>query len=124
MITEIKNLPSNMVGFTASGEITEDDFNNVVLPRVKQTVESNNEINYMLVLDTSIKNFTAGAWMKDAAMGFKHLFKWNRAAIVTDVEAIATFNVGFSAIMPGEFKTFKHAEEQQAIDWVSGKIKL
>lgn len=45
----------------------------------------------MLVLDTSIKDFTAGAWFKDAIMGIKHLTKWNRAAIVSDIGAIRTF---------------------------------
>lgn len=120
MITEIEGLPANMVGFTATGEITEVDFMKVVMPRVQEAIDKNEKLNYMLVLDTSIRNFTAGAWLKDAAMGIKHLFKWNRAAIVTDVEAIRTFTTGFSVLMPGEFRGFAHKDLQQAIAWVSG----
>jgi hypothetical protein len=124
MIVEMKNLPANMVGFKASGEITEADFTNVVMPRVKQAIDQNEVLNYILVLHTDIKNFTVGAWMKDAVMGVKHLFKWNRAAIVSDVPAIRNFTDGFSIVMPGEFKGFEHKDEQKAIDWVSGKIDL
>lgn len=120
MITEIQNLPANMVGFRASGEITEADFKHVVMPKVQQAIDKNEKLNYLLVLDTSIKNFTPGAWLKDAVMGVKHLFKWNRAAIVSDVEAIRIFTNGFSVVMPGEFKGFEQKDLQQAIDWVSG----
>jgi hypothetical protein len=121
MITKLENLPSNMVGFRAEGEITEKDFNEIVMPEVDRMVNSEGELNYLLVLDTSLKNFTMGAWLKDAAMGIKHLLKWNRAAIVTDIESVRTFTKGFSWFMPGEFKGFAQKDLQNAIDWTSGK---
>jgi len=122
MIHEMENLPSNMVGFKATGEITEADFSETVMPKVKALIEKTDKLNYMLVLDTSITNFTMGAWFKDAVMGIKHLTKWNRAAIVTDVKGIRTFTDIFSVLMPGEFKGFEHSELQKAIDWASEKI--
>ena len=60
---------------------------------------------------------------EDAVMGVKHLLKWNRAAIVTDVQGIRTFTAVFSKLMPGEFKGFPHEELEQAIDWASEKIE-
>lgn len=121
MITQIQNLPANMVGFKASYEVTETDFINDVMPKVKELVSKTDTLNYMLVLDTSVKNFTAGAWFKDAVMGVKHLTKWHRAAIVSDVQAVKTFTDVFSVLMPGEFKVFEHKDQQEAIDWVSGQ---
>ena len=121
MITHIQNLPLNMVGFKATGEVNETDFTAVVMPKVKEVIERTGKLNYMLVLDTSIKNFSMGAWFKDAIMGVKHLTKWNRAAIITDVDGIKTFTEIFSAIMPGEFKAFEHSHMQEAIDWCSEK---
>jgi len=121
MITEINNLPANMVGFRATGEVTENDFDNTVIPKVKELVSATDTLNYMLVLDTSVKNFTAGAWFKDAVMGIKKLTKWNRAAIVSDVQGVKIFTDIFSVLMPGEFKVFEHKDQQLAVDWVSGK---
>jgi hypothetical protein len=121
MIHHLENLPTNIVGFKATGEITQKDFTEIVMPKVKALIDETDQLNYLLVLDTSLKNFTIGAWMKDAMMGIKHLTKWNRAAIVSDVEAIRNFTNFFSYLMPGEFKGFEHSELQQAIDWVSEK---
>ncbi|MGN6645278.1 MAG: STAS/SEC14 domain-containing protein [Cytophaga sp.] len=112
MITEIKNLPSNMIGFKATNEVTEKDFDETVIPKVKELVSNT---------DTSLDNFTLGAWFKDALMGIKKLTKWNRAAIVTDIKGVKTFTDIFSALMPGEFKAFEHKDQQLAIDWVSGQ---
>lgn len=112
-----------MVGFRATGEVTEADFSETVMPRVKELIEQTDKLNYMLVLDTSVKNFTMGAWFKDAIMGIRHLTKWNRAAIVTDVKGIRTFTDVFSVLMPGEFKGFEQSELGEAIDWASGKVE-
>ena len=122
MITRIENLPSNMVGFIAKDAITEKDFTDLVMPAVKELVDRTGKLNYLLVLETPLSNFTVGAWLKDAAMGIKHLLKWNRAAIVSDTESIRTFTDLFSILIPGEFKGFEKSELQTAIDWTSGKI--
>lgn len=119
MITEIENLPANMVGFRAEGEVTEADFDAVVMPRVKDLIEQTGKLNYLLQLDTDLADFTLGAWFKDALMGVKHLLKWNRCAIVTDKKGVRVFTDIFSVLIPGEFKGFEHSELQQAIAWTS-----
>ncbi len=124
MIQYLQNLPANIVGFKATGEITEMDFSETILPKVQALINKTGELNYLLVLETSVKNFTIGAWMKDAMMGIKHLTKWKRAAIVSDVEAIRNFTNFFSYLIPGEFKGFEHRDLQEAIDWVSEKSKI
>ncbi len=121
MIQLLNNLPENIVGFRAVDDITETDFKETVLPNVQKLVDKTDRLNYLLVLDTSIKNFTAGAWWQDALLGIIHITKWNRAAIVSDVDAIRTFTDIFSVVIPGEFKGFKHEELQQAVAWVAEK---
>jgi hypothetical protein len=124
MITKINDLPANMAGFRATGEVTQADFDDVVIPEVKKQVAATGVLNYMLVLDTSVKNFTFGAWFKDAVLGIRNLTKWNRAAIIADSQGIHTFTDIFSAVMPGTFRAFDHAEMDRAVDWVSEKIDL
>lgn len=121
MIEQIKNLPDNMVGFRALAMVTKEDFENIIIPEVEKIVAKTGKLNYMLVLDTNVKDFTAGAWMQDALLGLKNLTKWNRAAIVTDDTAIHQFTTVFSALMPGEFKGFKKIDMDIAVAWVSEK---
>ncbi|OYU84852.1 MAG: STAS/SEC14 domain-containing protein [Flavobacterium sp. BFFFF2] len=121
MIHYFENLPPNIVGFQAVGDITENDFTETVMPKVQALIEQTDTLNYLLVLDTSVKNFTIGAWMKDAMMGIKHLTKWHKAAIVSDVQAIRNFTDFFSYLILGTFKGFEHKDLHHAIDWVSEK---
>ncbi len=121
MIQQINDLPENMVGFKASGEVTKDDFEPVMVA-VENAVKKNGKLNYLLVLENAPSDFTAGAWLQDALLGIKNLTKWNRAAIVTDSETVIIFTNAFSKIMPGEFRGFHKKELQQAIDWTSEKI--
>ena len=62
MLTPRTDLPANVVGFTAEGEVTADDFKNILLPAVEQHMKHNEKLNYMLVLPNDLPNFTAGAW--------------------------------------------------------------
>lgn len=119
MMHLIDNLPTNMVGFRATGEVTEHDFTSLVIPQVKAQVEKTGKLNYMLILDTSVKNFTLGAWLKDVLLGLKNLTKWNRAAIVCDSSIIRKFTDIFSIFMPGEFKGFEFKNLKAAIDWTA-----
>jgi hypothetical protein len=124
MIQRISSLPETMVGFRAVGEVTKEDFDHIVIPAVKEIVEKTGQLNYLLVIDTSIENFTAGAWVKDAILGIKNLTQWQRAAIVSDSKAIKKFTDFFSMLIPGEFKGFDHESLQEAIDWTSSKAAV
>jgi hypothetical protein len=122
MIHQI-DTPDNVAAFRALAEVTKEDFQTVVVPAVEKLVNNINEINFLLVLDTDIGNFTAGAWLQDAMLGLKHLAKWNRAAIVTDSDEVITFTNGFSYVIPGEFKGFKKVQFNKALNWVEGNTK-
>lgn len=120
MIQKINDVPANMVAFRASGEVTKEDFEKV-FPEVEALVERTGKLNYLLELETSPANFTTGAWLQDALLGVKNITKWNRAAIVSDSEAVIAFTDAFSKVMPGEFRGFPHSEFDHAVDWVSEK---
>jgi hypothetical protein len=66
MITIIPEAPENVAAFNATGEVTKEDFENLVFPRVKAKIEQFGELNYLMYLDTDLDNFTAGAWLEDA----------------------------------------------------------
>ncbi|KOY84554.1 hypothetical protein AD998_20390 [bacterium 336/3] len=57
----------------AVGEIK--DFIETVMAKVKALIDKTDKLNYLLVLETSVKNFTIGAWMKDGIS--KHLGKFS-----------------------------------------------
>jgi hypothetical protein len=92
MIHKINDLPPNMVGFRSTGEVTKEDFD-LVISEVGTIVDKMGKLNYLLFLDNSPANFTVGAWLQDALLGIKNLANWNRAAIISDSEAIIKFTM-------------------------------
>lgn len=118
MIVQIKDVPNNMVAFRADGEVTKEDFE-VVKQEVAGLVEATGKLNYLLFLDNSPKDFTIGAWLQDALLGISNITKWNRAAIISDFDAVITFTDAFSKVMPGEFKGYHKADYDKAVNWVS-----
>ncbi|MDP9960798.1 STAS/SEC14 domain-containing protein [Chryseobacterium lathyri] len=117
MITIIPEAPENVAAFSATGDVTKEDFENLVIPHVKEKVDQFGELNYLLYLDTDLDNFTMGAWLQDAFLGLKNLTKWNRTAIVTDKEGVQNFTEIFSVLMPGEFKSFPKENLYNALYW-------
>lgn len=119
MIQIMNNLPDHVLGVRATGEVTKEDLEGVLIPAMDALVDRTEGIHYLLVLDTSVKNWNFGAWISDAKLGLKYFSKWHKIAVVTDEEAVIKATSAFSALVPGEAKGYTHAELQQAIDWVS-----
>ena len=122
MIEQIKDLPANMVGFRSTGEVVKEDFE-MVTEKVKELVDITGRLNYLLFIDNELSEFSAGAWLQDALLGIKNLTNWNRAAIVSDSEAVKKFTAAFSIVMPGEFKGFSKSDYNSAVEWTSEKTQ-
>lgn len=119
MITKINDVSETLVAFKASGEVVANDFKNIVMPEVSKFTEKHNYLNYMLILDTDISNFTIGAWLNDMILGLQELKNWNRAAIISDNDLIDSATKVFNMVTIGEFKVFKHKDINEAIEWAS-----
>jgi hypothetical protein len=119
MIELLRDLPGETIGFRAFGKVTKKDYENVVEPAIKNLVNTKGKINFLLILDTDIKNYTLGADYKDLLMGLKYFTKWNKIAIVTDQDVVKNFIVGVNFPLPGETKAFSTAAVEEAKKWVA-----
>lgn len=119
MITIIKDLPENVLGIETEGDISKEDYERVVLPIMNEIAARKDEINYLVVLKTSVADFSAGVWWDDFKLALKHFNKWNKIAIVTDQESIKRITDIFGFAFPGDPKGFKLSEYDQALKWVS-----
>lgn len=119
MLTEITGLPENIFGVRATGEVDSDDLKNVLLPGLKRTADRFDEIRYLLVLETDVKNFTAGAWVQDAKAGLQNFTKWKKIAVVSAEKGVEWFTDIFTVATPGSSKGFKPEEIEDAKNWLS-----
>ena len=119
MIQLLLNLPPAVVGFRATGEITKDDYDHTVFPNIEKHLKEGHRLNYVFVIETSLTNFTPGAWIQDAWLGLKEIAKWHKVAIVSDLEAVRKFTDTVGHLLPGEFKGFTLAHVDEAIEWAA-----
>jgi len=119
MIEVISGLPPMVAAFKASGKITADDYNRIINPLVKKIDKESGHINYLLVLNTPLKNYSIGAWIKDGLLGFKYFSKWNKIAIVSHKKSIKNFTDFFGKFLPSLTKGFLMEDLESAKEWVS-----
>ncbi|MET3980533.1 hypothetical protein ABIB62_003133 [Mucilaginibacter sp. UYP25] len=121
MLQFINDLEPHVVGIHAIGEVTKQDLETVLLPRIEELVARQGEINYLLVLETDVQNWTAGAWWDDIKMGLKNLTKWNKIAVVSDQKSVQWFTNAFTYFVPGKSKGYSLHQLDEAIAFVTAK---
>jgi hypothetical protein len=121
MLQFIRDLEPHVVGIHAVGEVTKEDVETVLIPHIDDLVKRQGEINYLLVLETDVKNFTAGAWWGDLKVGLKNFTKWNKIAIVSNQKGVEWFSDVFRFFIPGKSKGFSLNELDEAVKWISEK---
>ena len=121
MLQKLPGMPSYVAAFKATGEVTKDDYNTVLVPEIERVDKEHGHIHFLMVMENSGKDFSLGAWLKDAAEGLKHYRGWKKVAIVTDEKGLEKFSNLFSAVIPGSSKGFPLAEVEQAKQWVAGE---
>ncbi|HEX8021906.1 STAS/SEC14 domain-containing protein [Mucilaginibacter sp.] len=119
MLQIINNLPPHVVGIRASGEVNSQDMETVLLPEINKLVNRQGKINYLLVLDTGVQNFTLAAWWDDLKLGLKNFTNWHRIAIVTDQKGVEWFTDIFRFMVPGNSRGFSHDQLEEAKNWIS-----
>lgn len=118
MLSLITNLPPHVLGVKATSEVTEQDLKSVLLPGLERLSVQFGEIHYLLILETGVENFTAGAWFQDMIAGLKHFTQWKKMAVVTDQETVKNFTEFFSYLVPGVARGFQLNELETASRWV------
>lgn len=119
MIEVITGLPAYVAGFKATGKVTSDDYQKIIYPLVDSIAKAFGKINYLLVIETSLSNYSAGAWIDDAMLGLKYFTKWHKLAIVSSNDGIKKFTDVFGKLIPGDTKGFKTIDLPVAKEWIS-----
>ena len=119
MLQLIEDLPETVVGVRAINEVTEDDYKQVMIPALEAVHKKFGKVNLMIVLETSVSNYTPGAWINDLKAGFKYFTNWHKIAIVSDEKMVQKVTDAVSFLMRGESKGFALADLPMAKLWVA-----
>jgi hypothetical protein len=119
MVEQIPDLPANVLGFKATGTVTEKDYESVIIPAVEAQFSRQGKVRFLYYLGDDFSGFEAAAMWDDAKLGLRHLAGWERIAVVSDVEWIRTAVKIFALVIPGHVRVFHNRELGEATRWIT-----
>jgi len=119
MIELLPGLPEQVVGFVASGKVTADDYETVVIPAIETALATHGHVRILYQLGPAFTSFTSGAMWDDMKLGMAHLKAWDKIAIVTDLDWVAGAMRIFRFAMPCPVSIFSNSEFTEAARWIS-----
>jgi phosphoserine phosphatase len=122
MINDIEGFPDNVVALMAKGQLTKQDYDQVLISRVEAALERHRKIRLYYELGSQFSGIDPGAAWEDFRVGVEHLTRSERAAIVTDVDWIRHMVDAFRFLMPGQLRVFTTAQAREARAWIVSAV--
>ncbi|HEU4321498.1 MAG TPA: STAS/SEC14 domain-containing protein [Acidimicrobiia bacterium] len=119
MIEILTDLPEGVIGAKASGTVTADDYESVLIPAVSKATEGDGKAKFLLIFGDEFEGYSADAAMDDAKLGAHHWSDFDKIALVSDHTVYRGLVKGFGFLMPGEVRVFPMSELDAATDWLA-----
>jgi hypothetical protein len=117
MITLIEGLENNTVGARYEGDVTGEDYVNVLWPAVAEAAGTGEPVNIVAVMTDELHHMSFAAMLSDGQLGLRYRRDWGRIAFVSDHKHLDSLIEEKSKPFHLDVRVFTLAEEQAAIDW-------
>jgi hypothetical protein len=118
MIEILKDFPDNVVAISCEGQVTKDDNDGIFVPAILKALKRHDKIRLLYEISSHFTGYDPGAIWEDLKIGVEHPTRWERAAVVTDVDWIVQTMRIFSFLIPCPSKVFPPSEGPQARAWI------
>ena len=122
MVELLTDLPPHVAAYKASGSISKEEYEHIVMARVDEVAAQYGKINFLVQLETDMDNYSIGAFLNYLKVSFEHFSKWNRMAIVTDEKWLRISYELLSHVVHGEIKSYTLSKLADAKQWVSAPL--
>ena len=122
MIEKISKSQGNVLGYRATGKLTNTDYKEILIPGIEAVVKEYGKVNFLFYLDEEFKGWEPIAMWDD--------FKLGLGKIKSDIAKFALVGGPLwvqwamkldNHIMRGEVKIFSIDQQKEAWDWLTEK---
>jgi hypothetical protein len=124
MITRLDIEPRSILGFRASGTLTEEDYRQVVVPELDRATNEYGTIRVILKIE-NFQGLTAGAAMEDLKQ-LPKLRQIDRMAVVGEEnwdQWMTDLSKFFANFIDTDIRFFRENRMDDALDWIREKAK-
>jgi hypothetical protein len=118
MVEFLTLFPDNVLAFAAKGRVTRKDYE-VIESVLEQALRRPGKIRCYYELGPEFAGMDSGALWEDFKIGMGHLTRWERVAVVTDVDWIRHSINLFRFLVPGDFRVFPTSQASEARLWIT-----
>ncbi|MFZ0833526.1 MAG: STAS/SEC14 domain-containing protein [Mycobacterium sp.] len=119
MIEVLTGFPGNVAAFACHGHVTKADYETVLMPDVEKKLQQHEKVSIYYETAPDFEGFDPGAMWDDTKVGFSHYSRWERIAVVTDVDWIKHTMRFAGFLMPAEVRAFPTTDADEARGWVA-----
>ena len=119
MLELLNDLPDQVVGVKATGEVTAQDYQNTLVPAVEERLARHKRVRLLYVLGEAFTGFTGAAAWEDAKVGMRHFASFERIAVISDAEWIQHMMKAFGFVIPGEVRVYPQSGFEEARSWIT-----
>jgi hypothetical protein len=118
MIERLRDFPSDVVAFACKGRVTRQDYQTQLTPAVEAALKEHEKVRLYYQIDPDFSGIEPGAMWEDFKVGMGHLLRWERIAVITNVEWIRYAVHAFRFLMPGAVRLFALEDAPKAREWI------
>ncbi|MCB0942288.1 MAG: STAS/SEC14 domain-containing protein [Mycobacterium sp.] len=121
MIKPLTGFTDDVAAFACQGHVSKADYETVLIPDVENRLRRHDKVRIYYEIDPEFTGFDPGAIWDDTRFGFRHFNRWERFAVVTDIDWIKQTMKFVGFLMPGDMRAFPISEAASAREWVGEK---
>jgi hypothetical protein len=118
-VTVMSGLPDDVIGLSAEGVIEARDYDEVIVPLIERKLQEFDRVKLLYRIGRGFERYTPGAIWSDTRIGIKHLTRFSRIAVVSDVPWIRHAVRLFAPMIPAEVHVFADDELDAARAWIA-----
>lgn len=119
MLKQMSDMPAGTIGFEASGDVDDDDFEDVVAPVLRDQIAAGQKVRLLYLLGPKLDDYEGEAFKEEMEFAARHANAYERVALVSDESWLRPALRVLSILVPGQLRGFPVAELQAAKTWVA-----
>lgn len=118
MLETLKDLPAGVTGVKATGKVSRDDYETVMVPLMDAARRDGRHLRFLYQIGPEFEGFTSGAAWEDMKVGLRSMRLFDGCAIVSDAGWIRESARLAGFLMPCPVKVFSLADRSAAAEWL------
>jgi hypothetical protein len=118
MIRVLPESAGNVLGVQASGKMSDSDYKDFWIPKLKDIIETHGSVRALLYMDETFDGWGLGAMWEDAKFGQRQADDFEKIAVVGGPDWMRNTVGMFANFMKGEIKCFTGDKLDEAWSWI------